>query len=143
MVLGRADERAAAPRTPRRSPTDVVEHAAADAVAGLEHEHVAVALHELARGRQAGEPGADHHHVDTARHGPAPPAPGRFRARHARRQSARARERARFEQLPSAEDPVVHSAREVTIRPVTLDAVREEVAAASRRLAAEGLVVAS
>jgi L-fuculose-phosphate aldolase len=35
----------------------------------------------------------------------------------------------------------VPRAGEVTIRPVTLDAVREEVAATSRRLAAEGLVL--
>jgi L-fuculose-phosphate aldolase len=35
----------------------------------------------------------------------------------------------------------VHSAGEVTIRPVTLDAVREQVATTSRRLAAEGLVL--
>jgi L-fuculose-phosphate aldolase len=35
----------------------------------------------------------------------------------------------------------MHSAGEVTIRPVTLDAVREKVAATSRRLAAEGLVL--
>ena len=35
----------------------------------------------------------------------------------------------------------VHGAREVTIRPVTLDSAREQVAAAGRRLAAEGLVL--
>jgi L-fuculose-phosphate aldolase len=35
----------------------------------------------------------------------------------------------------------MHRAGEVTIRPVTLDAVREQVAAAGRRLAAEGLVL--
>lgn len=35
----------------------------------------------------------------------------------------------------------LQSAGEVTIRPVTLDAVREQVAATSRRLAAEGLVL--
>jgi L-fuculose-phosphate aldolase len=35
----------------------------------------------------------------------------------------------------------VHSAREVTIRPVMPDAVREQVADTSRRLAAEGLVL--
>jgi L-fuculose-phosphate aldolase len=61
--------------------------------------------------------------------------------RHGSRQRTSARDRPRFEQLAPAEDPVVHSAGEVTIRPVTLDAVREQVAAAGRRLAAEGLVL--
>ena len=73
--------------------------------------------------------------------GPAPAAPGRLGIRHARGERTGSRERSGLEQLPPAYDPVVHSGGEVTIRPVTLEPVREQVAAASRRLAAEGLVL--
>ena len=63
--------------------------------------------HELARGGQAGEAGADHHHVGAAR------ASRRLRrrrlaasaSRHARRQRTGARDRPRFEQLAPADRP--------------------------------------
>ena len=88
-----------------------VQHAPADPVAGLEHEHGAVVVHELARGGQAGEAGADHHHVGATRGAPATPPLRCLGLRHAGRQRGRARDRPGFEQLAPADGPLVQRSR--------------------------------
>ena len=67
MVLGRADEGAAGLDDAAAAREPVVEHPAADAVAGLDDEHRAARAGDLARGDQAGDAAADDDHVDRAR----------------------------------------------------------------------------
>ena len=60
----------------------VVEHPAADPVAGLDHEHRAAAASDPAGGDQAGDAGADDDHVDPAgERSPAVPVARRASAR--------------------------------------------------------------
>jgi hypothetical protein len=66
VTLGRADESPAALGNVTAADV-VVEDAAPDALASLEHDHRMTGVDELAGGRQSGQPGADHDHVGGAR----------------------------------------------------------------------------
>ncbi len=67
----RAEARTSAVADPLAVGERVVENPAADAVAGLERHHLFARGHELTRGDQTRDPGADDGHVglDAFRHG--------------------------------------------------------------------------